>query len=189
MGDKLPAPARDEEPLPEDDVGLRAHRSADRSNLPRRLRNKMASRVGKHGQQTRWQLRTAREQALMRPKSRQQIGVDAGGAGYACNGGECAVCLEGLVAPVKLSPCAHVFCRACIKVCRQRRNACPICRAKILRITACERITMAKVSAEVTATAATTTVSTQPLLPRPSQVNTTVNAIFSPPERSNTVAA
>uniref|UniRef100_A0A914VGI4 E3 ubiquitin-protein ligase n=1 Tax=Plectus sambesii TaxID=2011161 RepID=A0A914VGI4_9BILA len=44
---------------------------------------------------------------------------------------ECAVCLQNCTFPVKLPPCAHVFCFLCIKGAAFRSGRCPLCRTPI----------------------------------------------------------
>ena len=56
---------------------------------------------------------------------------------YAQPSGEndCAVCIDLLYNPIKITPCGHIFCESCIKRLRQTETQkdvpCPLCRQTI----------------------------------------------------------
>lgn len=43
---------------------------------------------------------------------------------------ECIVCLEPMTIP-SILPCAHMYCRECIKTCLEATNRCPLCKVKV----------------------------------------------------------
>ena len=48
---------------------------------------------------------------------------------------DCAVCIDLLYNPIKITPCGHIFCESCVKRLRQtetqRDVPCPLCRQTI----------------------------------------------------------
>ena len=62
---------------------------------------------------------------------------DNSNSSYAQPSGEndCAVCIDLLYNPIKITPCGHIFCESCVKRLRktetQRDVPCPLCRQTI----------------------------------------------------------
>lgn len=48
---------------------------------------------------------------------------------------DCAICLSNIDGKCKLDSCSHEFCFKCIKKWAKKNNTCPMCRAKIGKIT------------------------------------------------------
>lgn len=51
---------------------------------------------------------------------------------------ECPICMDDVSVPV-ITPCAHVFCRACLESWMlNEAKGCPLCRSAISKTTVCE---------------------------------------------------
>jgi hypothetical protein len=107
-------------------------------DLGERLRNKnehRRKRAQSNSSKTKWQLRIAREERL-RAQLSSPCGVATTGSLFigTDSSADCAVCLDSMTDPVVLLPCAHRFCRQCIRLARQRSSTCPVCRRAIGRV-------------------------------------------------------